>query len=113
MPITPQNNQLAQLQQQMQQQQQMQMLMPMIQKLMQAQQAGQPGQPGAGAAAASPTGQGQGLGALLGGQSAMQGQGSPPTLGMGGGLPMQMAPADPQGQQQQPPLPPDPTAMGQ
>ncbi len=109
MPVTDQNNQIAALQQQMQQAQAQQMLMPLIQKLMAAkaqQQAPQMQPPAQGM-------QGQGLGAMLGGQAAMGQQQGPPTLGMGGGLPMQMPNPDPQGQPIQPPLPPDPTAMGQ
>ncbi len=41
------------------------------------------------------------------------GQPSPQTLGIGQPIPMQMPQADPQGQQKQPPLPPDPMGMQQ
>ena len=111
MPVSDQANQMSMLQQAMQQAIAQQQMQGMLQKMIQ-----QPPQGPQSAPQASPTGQGQGLAALLGGQGAMgQGGGSPqqpPTLGLGGALPMQMPQADPQGQQQQPPLPPDPTAMG-
>ena len=115
MPVSDQANQMSMLQQAMRQQQQQQMLAPLIQKLMQAQQQPQLQQPGAGAAGQSPLGQGQGLAAMLGGQGAMgqQRPPGPPTLGVNQPIPMQMPQADPTGQQQPPPLPPNPTDMSE
>ncbi len=100
MPISPEANQMAQLQgQQMMDPQKLMMLLAALQ-----QQAGTP---------ASQVGQGQGLSAMLGGSPAMGGGGSPSpqTLGINQPIPMQMPQADPQGQQQQSPLPPDPMGM--
>ncbi len=119
MPITPQNQQLSQLQQQMQQQQMQQMLGPLIQKLMQSQQLGTPPNaqmsPGMTTPPASPAGSGSPLlRQLMGGMNPMggpQGAPQPNTLGVNQPIPMQMPNPDPTGQQQQPPLPPDPTDM--
>ncbi len=117
MPVSDQANQMSMLQQAMRQQQQQQMLAPLIQKLMAAQQSQPMGQitQSMGEAGHAPLGQGQGLGALLGGQAAM-GQArppTPPTLGVNQPIPMQMPQADPTGQQQPPPLPPNPTDMSE
>ncbi len=119
MPVSPQAQQMSQLQQQMQQAQMQQMLGPLIQKLMASQALGTPqgaqmappGQsPISPQAAMSPGGQG----AVMGGLNAMgrQGQG-PPTLGVNQPIPMQMPDADPMGQKQGTPLPPNPTDMQQ
>ncbi len=99
MPISPEANQMAQLQgQQMMDPQKLMMLLAALQ-----QQAGTP---------APQASQGQGLSAMLGGSPAMSGgQPSPQTLGINQPIPMQMPQSDPQGQQKQPPLPPDPMGM--
>ncbi len=113
MPISPQAQQMSALQQQMQQAQAQQMLAPLIQKLMQQQQP----QPNPMTQQTAPAGQGQGLGALLGGGSAMGARPpqlqQPQTLGVNQPIPMQMPPADPLGQTQGTPLPPNPTDMQQ
>ena len=111
MPVSDQANQMSMLQQMMQQMQAQAQLAPLMQKLMQAQQAPPPAP-----VAQSPTGQGQGLSALLGGGAGaplgqLQQNQQPPTLGVNQPIPMQMPPADQTGQQQQPPLPPNPTDM--
>ncbi len=119
MPVTDQNQQLAQLMQALQQKQAMQL---MQQKLMaQPQQLGTPQGAQMSPSMSLPGGPQAGgnsplLKQLMGGMSPMgapQGPPPPNTLGVNQPIPMQMPPADPQGQQAQPPLPPDPAAMGQ
>ncbi len=119
MPVSPQAQQMSLLQQQMQQAQAQQMLAPLIQKLMQAQQQ-QPNMmqnPGMNTPGAPPAGSGSPLlKQLMGGVNPMGGpQGPPPpnTLGVNQPIPMQMPDADPQGQKQGTPLPPNPTDMQQ
>ncbi len=116
MPISPQAQQMSALQQQMQQAQAQQMLAPLIQKLMAAQQQPTPMQnPGMNTPTAAPPGSGSPLlKQLMGGINPMggpQGPPSPNTLGVNQPIPMQMPPVSPQGEQRQPPLPPDPTDM--
>ncbi len=100
MPISPDAMQMSQMQGQ-QDPQKLMMLLAML-----AQQSATP--PGAQMAQPQSPGIGQQAGAMLGGQGAM---GGPPTLGMNQPIPMQMPNPDPQGKQQQPPLPPDPMGL--
>ncbi len=111
MPISPEASQMAQLQGQMQMDPQRLM---MLLAALQQQGLPQAAQPLAGGGNPNPPPSlGGGTDALLknlmGGQQPMGG--SPPTLGMGQPIPMQMPQVDPQGQQKQPPLPPDPMGM--
>ncbi len=111
MPISSEANQMAQLQGQMQMDPQK--LMALLAALQQ-QGLPQSAQPlNGGGNPNPPPSLGGGSDALLknlmGGQQPMGG--SPPTLGMGQPIPMQMPQTDPQGQKQGTPLPPDPTSM--
>ncbi len=108
MPVSSQANDMSMLQGAMQQMQMQAQLQPLIQKLMAAkQQQAQPiqmqpsGPPLAGGGNPNPPPP------MPGGLAGALGP-HPPTLGMGQPIPMQMPPADPQGLQQQPPIPPDP-----
>ena len=105
---------MALLQQQMQQ--------ALAQGMMQQQMQGKPG-PQQLAPVQSPSGMGNAgmiqnmLSAMAGGGQGGAGSQSfqppqSPTLGFQQPMPMQLPDADPQGQQKQAPLPPDPTSMG-
>ncbi len=107
MPTSNQTQQLAQLMQALQQHQAMQQMQAQLQQSQGARPSPGmtlPGGPQAGSG--SPL-----LQQLMGGMNPMGGPQGPPTLGVKQPIPMQMPNADPTGQQQGTPLPPNPTDM--